>query len=1356
MIIRQLSICTILTAALFAAIVSPHLHADETGSITSPGLQSVFGQRARVIPMVENAPEINGNYWKEPWLSLPEYRFQFANPEIPGFVKKGPHVKLAADDKQLYIIFQVREIHGGKVKQDDTAALLHDAHVGTALIVNGKRLYIAVNPAGKICHAELNAEGAIDTSWNPEGVTHSSIRANGFWFVEISIPVDELRKTAGKLPRIWRANFICKTWADPSKPRRNRSWFNNHLAWKSSLKVADFIYTKESTGVLFYPRGEAGTDAETLIKASTDARKAAVEKEKAETERREKIHDGFSFSLNQLKAVYPHSPVKLVPRVDKPPVLDGDPGDPAWKEADLLNPEKPLVFFDGFIPGVPQINRTFAKIVTDDQYLYVLYICEETQIKKIVTGDGALWSHDLCDLLLDIGRQRDQASSAYRILEINAAARTDVKRGDQLPWKPKSFTAKTKIYKDKWVIEMKVSFKDLGISDKNFPIIWGANFLRYRAADRQGFDDPDTPNTEFAWRSNLLGYPHVPNRFGILCFEKGNAVPGESLAKYPDKKGKLNVYTLADQTPIPFKPPVKKEASFGEKPKVSVKDGKAVITFAVTRSVDAAVDVTDSSGKIIAHLASGLLGANAPKPFVNGLAQKLEWDFTDDYGNKLPSAEYQVRVRLGLQAEFEKVLLGDPNKLSKINAFTVDKDGTLYIITEDKTYGHYHVFNIKAFDRSGRFVRHVMPFPATLPANKLEGVEPIQLTDKKWMPVMYHPLLHIYIPQLGAVQAQQPVITRDGKLLLKNYMIETLSMMPSRLIKLGTDGSVSKDYTGPLLGKDLYSGIHSMALSPDDKVVYITGVRGISRWNGAAHHAVYRVGLSDKSITMDNGHPKPFIGRYMVPGGGQNQLNRPADISVDAKGDIYVADTGNNRIAVFKPDGTYLTELSVKSPLDVEVHPATGAIYVMSQSREGPSILKFTDITHKEAAASLRIRREKRCNSMMCLDATAKPASLYFLTAATSLNKVVDKGDRLENMGDIVAAHRKDKNKGNYINALTTFEISHDGKYFQVGKVAAFGYTFQEVFDVADGNRFTKEFKQYIAGRDGKLYHIRNHVLSRYNADLSPAPFEKTKTIKLPKNAPHITIDCSGNVYAAPPNSVYKYGPDGKLMNKHFIQMVMPGKSGAAVPNLDTDWDGNIYIGGSLKRPGNVIPRFFRGRIPQNHGISPGPQLTYENYYGSVIKYGSEGGKIRSEDNGDLLIGYGYHGYKHARATGVEWFYMGTSPLNYRRYGHGRCNCEHGRFTIDRYDRIFMPDALRYSVQVIDKNKNELLRFGEYGNANSCLPNSPGTEPKIGFAWPLCVRVSEDVCLVSDKVNHRILKIRLTYITEKSIDCKKP
>ena len=98
---------------------------------------------------------------------------------------------------------------------------------------------------------------------------------------------------------------------------------------------------------------------------------------------------------------------------------------------------------------------------------------------------------------------------------------------------------------------------------------------------------------------------------------------------------------------------------FAEKPAVEKKGGKYVITFASKGACDATIAIVDQQGKIVRHLASGVLGKNAPWPFQqDSLSQKLKWDgLTDD--EKIAPAGCKLRVSLGLKAAFDKSIAYD-------------------------------------------------------------------------------------------------------------------------------------------------------------------------------------------------------------------------------------------------------------------------------------------------------------------------------------------------------------------------------------------------------------------------------------------------------------------------------------------------------------------------------------------------------------------------------------------------------------------------------------------------------------------------------------------------------------------------
>ena len=84
-------------------------------------------------------------------------------------------------------------------------------------------------------------------------------------------------------------------------------------------------------------------------------------------------------------------------------------------------------------------------------------------------------------------------------------------------------------------------------------------------------------------------------------------------------------------------------------------------------------------------------------------------------------------------------------------------------------------------------------------------------------------------------------------------------------------------------------------------------------------------------MAFQGGKPaRVWKGNPTKRGKGDNLFDYPTSVCVDTKGRVYVADTFNDRVQIFAPDGTLLQSLPVHGPAVVQIHHATQELYVFS------------------------------------------------------------------------------------------------------------------------------------------------------------------------------------------------------------------------------------------------------------------------------------------------------------------------------------------------------------------------------------------------------------------------------------------
>jgi len=1342
------------------------------GEPSREALQTLYVEPVAVAAQVDRPPVIDGKLDDGAWRAAEPLAFGFSDATTPGRPRNATEVRLVCDRESLYVGFRCKELHGVRAKAtgEYNEKVPEDDHVSILLMPRGHRwcdashpnacVLIKVNPKGATWarrYRHLDGDARPGTAIKIEGLVAAARTYRGRWGAEVKIPFASFFPGLAKMPAVWKANFFRKRYArlydsvHPGDP----GYANWTTSWKPSAALATFCPSPGVFGILYVPVGRLVPQKIRDLKPGVaKPRKAVVERP-----RRDKAPPGFKVSPAELEELL-RGPVAFIPHVAKGPEIRGDLSDPVWKKATALV----LQYLDLFIPGEVERNRTRVRLLTDDGHLYIGYECEEDFMQEMraardgVDPDG-LWMDDCADALLDPGR-----TETYRYFYVAfnpRGAYTKRRLKNDLAWQPPSLRIKTWRGEKGWRAELGVSFEDLGIKPGGFPKLWGANFFRIRYARRPTMDEtPGWMNWDTGWRPNAIGTGHLPEMFGFLYFQKGDVVLPE-VARYLAAKGiVIREQKPRVEEPVPVEAPRARPA-FVRAPEVSRDGDKVTIRFATKAPTDVAVWVASERGRAVRHLAAGVLGKNPPEPLKpDSLDQTLVWDGKDDDGKALPAGKYRVHVGLGLRGKFERIIGWKP-MIGTIRSLAVGPKGELYIFTGGVSVDHgWANSGIRVFDRQGRYVRQVYPFPSSLPAGKMRGIRAITLRDGTWLPIIYNALNHSWLPESPGIGNQQAAVTRDGQIILTNLCMRGMGH-GRRLLKLGTDGSAPPDLLGPKISRYSLSGEMYLALAPDEKTIYVTGLRGRSLWDpGEYHNVVYRARWDQPELRDE--FRKPFIGEIQTPGSDPRHLNDPRGIAVGRRGNILVADHGNDRLAVFRPDGSPLKQIPLPGANKVAVNRKTGAIYVLCSSSpsrpRGCVLLKLKSVKDPTEVARLALPRWRRDALALAVDADAKPPLIWLGNG----DKIADAGDRLERLGNL-----RDAQAGPPFSDQTA---GFEGNLLCVDRATDQIYAGKwRVFDGKSG-KFLRRIKlstrgqigwggEIAIGPDRNFYFAGNNGLFKFDPQGKPLPFKDGK-VEVPKlygghgnsNRGHCVAP-NGDIYFV--HHYHGHGnhqvtasqlaPDGTVKRYQFINNPYTSGSGVRV-----DRRGYVYVGMALKPRDQLYPRFFRGRLP-THATYPHPWFFYRQMYGSIVKFKPQGGRVVRDARGDCLAtNYSY--FHPCRIEGAEWVYYGFCPMHQKDVESSRCNCESARFDLDPFGRLFIPDAMRASVAIIDNNANPILRLGGYGNMDARGPGSPAPRPDVALAWPLVVFATDEACYIADTVNHRVVKARLGYQAERQVE----
>lgn len=844
------------------------------------------------------------------------------------------------------------------------------------------------------------------------------------------------------------------------------------------------------------------------------------------------------------------------------------------------------------------------------------------------------------------------------------------------------------------------------------------------------------------------------------------------------------------------------EIGFAAKPAVLADADGARIVFEVKAPTDVAVEIIDARGAIVRHLAAGLLSDPAtgsgqgdpPEPLVKGLKQALVWDGRDDAGRKVPALAvhgseapgagtgappYRARVRLGLRATFDRFIrdpaLGRPSRpiqpmlaAGEKNGLAVDSRGNIHVLL---TYGTAGIAGrtenrLVVLSPEGRYLRTTVPFRANLPRAKLAGVDFVSDAPGRLFPRVYERVCTTVLPQFESLPPQTMTMTADDRLVMTSgWATELYGFGPRALLMINADGSIPRErFNGPILVNGIASGIAHVGISPDSRFAYVTGLCDQryyepDKYTSLLHQTVLRVELKVDA------QPELFFGQLKTPGAGEKLLNDPRGLAVDGKGQVYVSDLRNNRVVVLAPDGAFTREIAVSDPTVLAVHPRGDALYVFCVPPSGASALLKLDAdgqqvwTHPVPGTA---RSRPMQYPSIALDARGERPLIYlganYEYSRYRLLRIVDQGATCEASDLLPAA----SGFGDSVVSVTP----EDTLYVRQGAGGTVVQSFLETG--ATGERrpwWPRYYDRAIVGRDGLAYTYlidkpkKGDVrIARATTAREPLPFATGDT----HSEPAVGAFWAGrrsNLFVSPAGEMFyleyldqgggktrirHYGGDGRLRGTPVTGLL--GAIGVKV-----DRKGNIYTADNLKPPGSYWPRELDTFVVR---LDKRGQAEYAESYGAILKFGPSGGSIApaaGSASAATRIMELCAGERRFAVEGLVGCHVGISPLPPLRTGfRSKCWCLGASFDLDAHDRLFVPDAARFSVQVLDSNLNAIMCFGGYDSidAPQGKANAPG--PEISFECPLTVNVSDAAVYVYDAAPcaRRTLRIKLDYSAE--------
>jgi hypothetical protein len=824
------------------------------------------------------------------------------------------------------------------------------------------------------------------------------------------------------------------------------------------------------------------------------------------------------------------------------------------------------------------------------------------------------------------------------------------------------------------------------------------------------------------------------------------------------------------------------EVKFTSKPTASKANGKVKISFTVSAPTDVEVAILDARGKIVRHLAAGVLGAKKPPPapLKPGLAQKLEWDGKADWGRKAEGGPYKVRVRAGMSVKFGRLVGDSPYNFYEMfcGGMAVDqKNGDLYYLARRGRGAH--LFCLRVFDRTGKYLREIMPYPAALDARsrKVYGSLPVP-GSKIPAPLNRMSIWPVFYPMMSKGGEGVKLLglhpSEPETLLLTDEYFSTMW----RIRK--TDGGAGEPFRTDLWaagsaprGRGCVGPVMS-AFSPDGKAMYFTGychaaAKGKKLNPKWPEGRIYRMepGKSKTTTFADVALPAGWLPARKPWASPVNGFQALHGIAVEEDGNVLICDAASGKVRIFSAAGKETGSIAAPGAYALVPDLKTGALYVLTRARfrrrklGANAVLKFASARPgAKVAAKLQL---KRGSTWLAGDFSGPTPQLWVADAPAPYSREIARANlfRIEDKnGELKLIENLAERGKTSAGFALRIDVDPEKDLVYVNNGWSQTRRYSGLTGAYAGKLSKNGLPQPIMGselcvrRDGMVYvsggKRYSGPWSRLNRDLSPAPlaggrkefanrYGKMGGGYFGNQGSCVTPD--GHLYfnglfSFRINAIFEVKPDGSLGRGPRLTDVLVAKpaaggfKGALIGSvqdqsggLEIDQKGCIYVGLNVQVQGHELP----AELAKIRGI------------GAVVKFGPNGGAMLP-DPARVKPGATYKCKKNPSLKMPEKIGPGL-PAVTRDYwaggGPGKkllegalkaypllapfsyegCACQTPRFEVDDYGRVYIPNAYTCSVRVVDNEGNQILRFGSYGNFDDGA-RSEAASRKTGPATP--------------------------------------